>query len=288
MRASWVTAMFLVFTVGLLLLAGGVQITEASGYGEFSAFGRPVTIGDGTVNPDASIDWGDAAKQTYEITFKRGDSVIGSVSCNVYVKNDETYLYMRVEWVDPDRDPSGGTYCDTVSIYFDDQDSDGLGDYDDCARITDESGYGYLDEHYGRRGWIRDNQYDGYFDYYWDENSKRHIIEFAKPLKSQEGTYDFDLTFGESIKFAIKFQDGSSSVAPNMAYAWLPDGFEENKPDTWDPVIVVAAPPRRAPVGGVEAPINTLAVLAHSPLSILALVLVLASSAIITTKRAWR
>jgi len=277
--------MFLVFTVGLLLLAGGVQITEASGYGEFSAFGRPVTIGDGTVNPDASIDWGDAAKQTYEITFKRGDSVIGSVSCNVYVKNDETYLYMRVEWEDPDEN-QGGKYCDTVSIYFDDQNSPGLGDYDDCARITDKSGYGYLDAHYSGRGWTYDEQHDGRFDYYWD--GKSHIIEFAKPLKSQEGTYDFDLTFGESIKFAIKFQDGSSCDPPNMAYARLPDGFEENKPDTWDPVIVVAAPPRRGPVGGVEAPINTLAVLAHSPLSILALVLVLASSAIITTKRAWR
>jgi len=125
--------MFLVFSVGLLLLAGGAQVAEASGYGTFSAFGT-VTIGDGTVHSDASIDWGDAAMRSYTLNFT-GDL---KAPCNVYVKNNETHLLIRVEWVDPNGDPGG---VDGVMIYFDDQSSLGLGKYDDAAWMYDTKLY---------------------------------------------------------------------------------------------------------------------------------------------------
>jgi len=106
--------MFLVFSIGLLSLAGGAQVAEAGNYGTFKAFGSPVNIGDGDVNPDASAEWGDAAMRTYNITFVfvvviQTYAVTPkpevSVPCNVYVKNNETHLLIRVEWEDP---PSGG------------------------------------------------------------------------------------------------------------------------------------------------------------------------------------
>ena len=300
MRASWITAMFLVFSIGLLSLAGGAQVAEAGNYGTFKAFGSPVNIGDGDVNPDASAEWGDAAMRTYNITFVfvvviQTYAVTPkpevSVPCNVYVKNNETHLLIRVEWEDPPfwgtHDPSGP---DNVIIYFDDQDSQGLGDYDDCADIVETAPYVY-DKHYKKVDdtpvWERDGSDDGVFDYYWDENSKKHIFEFAKTLKSQDEenkAYDFNLTFGENVTFAIEFIDGST-----WAHAYLPDGFDRFNPDTWDPVIIVASPPaprrRVAPVGGVEVPMNVPAVFIHSPLFVLALALVLAFSAIIATKR---
>ena len=83
--------------------------------------------------------------------------------------------------------------------------------------------------------------------------------------------------------------------------AWLPDGCSLVDPSTWDPVIIVASPPpppappppappaprpRVAPVGGVKVPINTRAVLMHTPLPTLALALVLACLAIVAIKRA--
>jgi len=153
--------------------------------------------------------------------------------------------------------------------------------------------YEYVDAYWDKeeKGWysdtLRGGSRDGAFDYYW--NGSHHIFEFAKPLKSKDGTRDFNLTFGERITFAIKFADGSSG-----SEARLPKGFNEENPNDpdhpWDPVIIVASPPapRRhaAPVGGVKVPINTRAVLMHTPLPTLALALVLACLAIVAIKRA--
>lgn len=241
---------FVVTRLLILLMLAFVLLSPAYGHSGVSLSAwtsTPPTI-DGIIGID---EWSSADTETF---------TMGTRSGIVYVMNDDTNLYLAVEI--EDEEFSG----DMARFYFDnDHDDVKLEEGDD--NIVVRSGGDFLDMVYtilptgptiaydtnvgGTNDGVGGSTGDG----------TRNYFEFKHPLDSDDDLHDFSLSFGDTVGFCFGYYDKE----PNPEWAYWPAGYIN---DPWHNIVIASFPER--PVGGFEAPINTLALLAPWIIMILA------------------
>lgn len=262
-----------VFRLLLSLIMITVMISSVKAQ-PFSASGTPNLPLDGNVE---ASEWADADTAAFGPITVGAQTITGTF----YVMNDGTNLYMAMV-INGDDDFTSG---DGFRAYFD-NDNGGettLEQGDDYIAAWDSSSFG--DAFYDTVAMIAADDspsFGGTVDGQAAgsrQGSSNHF-ELSHPLDSTDNNYDFSLSAGDSVGFAIQvYVDGSfrnigiGSVATSMSWEEY-NVAQEPEPEP---------EPEASPVGGVTSPINKLVVL--TPYLALAGVIAAASTIFIIKRR---
>jgi parallel beta-helix repeat protein len=211
---------------------GGDVWAHASGVLLSSWSSAPPNI-DGIMNPD---EWASADV----ISFATLGGILPARTGTLYIMNDATNLYIAVAM--PDTTPGLSDQC---YFYFDNDHDRIFEKGDDSLRtqsVHPASIPEYWDLHWNPDvpGWTEDF-YPGYGIYGTIDGSGDacniegvNYFEFSHPLDSTDDAYDFSLSQGDTVGFALGYYDSGESVG------WFP-GIPGHPEDYGD--INIASPP---------------------------------------------
>jgi hypothetical protein len=200
---------------------------------------------DGNLNSFAG-EWANAAMQEFDTTS--GPSKHGKI----YVMNTQTDLFIAIEIDDAANDGNK----DFIQLFFD-NDNDGTAEIgDDVLLLYGDSTFEdrYMDSSMSNEPDIDDlgsSDGSGAASY----GSGLAFFEMSHPLKSGDTGHDFQLSFGDIVKFTLRYRDegtGTYSYWPSTIA--IPGGSTENYGD-------MGIDPPANPVGGIYAPTDKLTIL---------------------------
>jgi len=230
-----------VIAAGLLLMPIITPVRAHSGDEVVAVYGTTPTV-DGTISTG---EWDDASTVTFSVT---------DGTCTVYVKQDGSNLYVAFDIPDTTSDPGD----DSSYVFLDVEHNDGTAPQTD-DRILKVTRSGALSESEGSgTGWDFLVTVDG-----WtaacSSTAAGFQIEYSITYSKIGVTAGEDKTLGVMLLVYDRYNGG-------YPYQW-PPGSDTFEISTWADLTM---PARALPVGGFEAPINTLALLAPWIIMILA------------------
>ncbi len=186
---------------------------------------------DGTIS---SGEWVDAAVANFTLSY-----CTESHDVTLYVKNDDTYLYLAAVVRDEEYSNLAEMYHDFANFYFDNNNNgatdvgeDGLAIRFDNTVFRDTynpngvNGWSYSDDTDGGSNDLlgavthTNPVPDGVGDY---------TFEYRHPLNSADNAHDFSLNPGDTVGFRFSFPDGEAPCQP-VGYHWpssSPTGYAD-------------------------------------------------------------
>lgn len=205
------------------------------------AWASVIPIIDGVISP---AEWDDADSVSFLLEYSDLLPETVAHEATVYVKNDETYLYLAVVVKGDDFNPN-----DFGNWRFDNDNNGVIEVGDDGLSIRSD---GLSTDRYRTEaieGWWSSDVYDGGTNDIVGEVSHTnpsgvgdYTFEYRHPLDTADNGHDFSLKPGETVGFQLRYADGG------------PGGGGDEWPEPPDYGDIVIAEPDTAPPEIVEGP----------------------------------
>lgn len=210
----------------LVLLFLTIPLGRAHVGAPLTAFASAVPTIDGVLKPN---EWASAATEQF--------TMAQSYKGTLYVMNDQENLYIAVQISDSTND----NYKDYISIFFDNKNAGVHSEGDDGIQLQLAT---FLDLFWSKTKWP--NYYQNYNNDKSDQGSKDGsgaaayaegiwTFELKKLLRSADVTHDFQLSPGQTVGFALEYNDNDNYVG---SFPGLSD-----EPSKWGDILIAAAPP---------------------------------------------
>lgn len=205
----------------LAWLAGGAPPCLAHSGDELSAWAVVTPTIDGVLSAGEWID-ADVADFTLAYCSESHD-------VSLYVKNDDTYLYLAVVVRDEEYSNLAEMFHDFANFYFDNNHNgivevgeDGLAIrfdntiFEDTHNPTGVNGWSYFDDTVGGT-----NDLDGATTHTnpVPDGVGDYTFEYRHPLDTADDSHDFSLAPGDTVGFRFSFPDGETTCQP-VGYNW--------------------------------------------------------------------
>lgn len=209
-------------TLTLALIAlSGVPLSLAHSGDVLSAWAVVTPTIDGTISPG---EWVDADVADFTLAY-----CTESHDVTLYVKNDDTYLYLAAVVRDEEYSNLAEMYHDFANFYFD-NDNDGVTDTgeDGLAIRFDNTIFRDTYNPIGVNGWSYSDDTDGGTNDIVGATTHTNPVpdgvgdytfEYRHPLDSADDTHDFSLSPGDTVGFRFSFPDGETTCQP-VGYHW--------------------------------------------------------------------
>jgi hypothetical protein len=224
MKGNLSTA-FLIGLVFILIVCFQVPPAFAHSGDVLSAWAVTTPTIDGVISAG---EWIDADTADFTLTY-----CSESHDVTLYVKNDDTYLYLAAVVRDEEYSDLAEMYHDFANFYFD-NDNDGVTDvgedglairfdntiFRDTYNPTGVNGWSYSDTSDGGT-----NDIDGAVTHTnpVPDGIGDYTFEYKHPLDSSDDAHDFSLSAGDTVGFRFSFPDGETDCQP-VGYHW-PSSF---------------------------------------------------------------
>ena len=225
------------FLLTLMVFFRGTVCFAHSG-DELSAWAIATPSVDGVISPGEWID-ADVADFTLSYCSESHDVTL-------FVKNDDTYLYLAVIVRDEEYSNLAEMYHDFANFYFD-NDNDGTTDTgeDGLAIRFDNTIFRDTYNPNGVNGWSSSDQSDGGTNDI--VGAARHTnpipdgigdytFEYRHPLNTIDNSHDFSLSEGDTVGFRFSFPDGETTCQA-VGYHW-----PSSSPTSYGDIIIASEP----------------------------------------------
>ncbi len=220
MNGKLSTAFFIGFVLVLVVF---FQIPPCFGHSGdvLSAWAVTTPTIDGVISAG---EWIDADTADFTLAYCNE-----SHNVTLYVKNNDTYLYLAVMVRDEEYSNLSEMYHDFANFYFD-NDNDGVTDTgeDGLAIRFDNTIFRDTYNPIGVNGWSYSdtsdggtNDIDGAVTHTnpVPDGVGDYTFEYRHPLNTSDDTHDFSLSAGDTVGFRFSFPDGETDCQP-VGYHW--------------------------------------------------------------------
>lgn len=211
------------FFIGFVVLVVFFQIPPCFGHSGdvLSAWAVTTPTIDGVISAG---EWIDADTADFTLAYCNE-----SHDVTLYVKNNDTYLYLAVMVRDEEYSNLSEMYHDFANFYFD-NDNDGVTDTgeDGLAIRFDNTIFRDTYNPIGVNGWSYSdtsdggtNDIDGAVTHTnpVPDGVGDYTFEYRHPLNTSDDTHDFSLSAGDTLGFRFSFPDGETDCQP-VGYHW--------------------------------------------------------------------
>jgi hypothetical protein len=191
---------------------------------------------DGVISPG---EWLDADTEDFTLTYCSETHDV-----TLYVKNDDTYLYLAVVVRNEEYSDLTEMYHDFANFYFDNNNNGATDTGEDGLAIRfDNTIFRDTYNPVGVNGWSSsdtsdggDNDIDGAATHTnpVPDGIGDYTFEYRHPLNSSDNAHDFSLSTGDMVGFRFSFPDGETTCQP-VGYSW-----PSSSPSSYGDIIIAS------------------------------------------------